>query len=105
MKILIILTLLSILANADYEIANKYYDAKKYQKAIDELKSSTVEYSNPKLHLLWAKSAEMLGNKKEAMSAYERVNILDSNATESRIALLKIYKNSSEAKKENLTYP
>ncbi len=95
MKVLILLSVLTVLVSANYDTASKYYDAKEYQKAIDELKSSTEEYSNPKLHLLWAKSAEALGNKKEAMSAYERVSMLDSDSTQARIALLKIYKNSS----------
>ncbi len=95
MRVVTLLTVLSVLANASYETASNYYDAKEYKKAIEELKNSPSEYSNPKLHLLWAKSAEALGNTKEAMSAYERVNMLDENSTESRVKLFKIYKNSS----------
>lgn len=99
MKILISLITLTVLANASYEKAQEYYEAKNYKEAIEEAKGSTSEYSNPKLHLLWAKSAEALGNSEEAMSAYERAAMLDETNSESRLALHKIYKQSN---RENL---
>jgi len=91
MKSILLLTTLSILASASYEKAQEFYDMKDYVSAIKEAKASTSEYSNPKLHLLWAKSEEALGHTKEAMSAYERVTILDESDTASRLKLVKIY--------------
>ncbi len=70
------------------------YDQKKYEKVITEAQKSTSEYGNPKLHLLWAKSAEALGEDEMAMSAYERVLILDPDDTEVRVHLVKFYANS-----------
>jgi len=92
MRILIILALLSIIVNASYIKAQEYFDKQEYKKAIAEAKASEDDYKNPKLHLIWAKSEEVYGNKKEAMSAYERVIMLDENNIEARMALLKIYK-------------
>lgn len=91
MKSLIILSTLTVLANASYEKAQEFYDAAEYTNAIKEAKSSTNEYSNPKLHLVWAKSEEALGHTKQAMSAYERVAMLDEKDTQSRLKLLEIY--------------
>ncbi len=95
MKILIFLLTISIALSADYKIALSYYANEEYQKSINELKASTSEYSNPKVHLLWAKSAEVLGKTTQAMNAYERVVMLDNNNTEAKLALFKIYKESS----------
>ena len=100
MRSIIIVSILAVLANASYEKVAEYYSAKDYRSAIKEAKASTSEYNNPKLHLLWAKSEEALGNTKEAMSAYERVAILDQEDSESRIALLKIYR---DTKRDNLS--
>ncbi|MEA2099624.1 MAG: hypothetical protein U9P72_05805 [Campylobacterota bacterium] len=94
MKVLVVLILFSVFASASYETADKYYKSGKYEDAIKELKISVDEYSNPKLHLLWAKSAEALGDIDEVMSAYERVVMLDENSVESRVALIKIYSDS-----------
>lgn len=70
------------------------YDQKKYAQAITEAQKSTSEYGNPKLHLLWAKSAEALGEDEMAMSAYERVLMLDPDDTEVRVHLVKFYADS-----------
>lgn len=91
MRKLFLLSLLPLLANASYEKAQKFYEKKEYKNAIAEAKSSTKEYSNPKLHLLWAKSEEALGHTNQAMSAYERVVMLDETDVESRLKLIKIY--------------
>ena len=95
MRVIILLTTLTILASANYEKAKEFYEKKEYQKAVDEAKASTTEYSNPKLHLIWAKSEEALGNMKQAMSAYERVVMLDENDTDSRVKLVQVYNNSN----------
>jgi len=97
MKSLIILSTLAVLANASYEKAQEFYDAKDYVNAIKEAKASTNEYANPKLHLVWAKSADALGEKKEAMSAYERVVMLDEKDSEARLKLVKIYTDSGRS--------
>lgn len=94
MKILTSLIALTVLASASYEKAQEFYEQGKYKEAIKEARESTTEYSNSKLHLVWAKSAYALGERNEAMSAYERVVILDESSIESRVALLKIYKES-----------
>jgi len=107
MKSLLLLSSLSVLANASYEKAQEFYDMKDYKSAVKEVKASSSEYSNPKLHLLWAKSEEALGHTKEAMCAYERVAILDESDTESRLKLVKIYSDThrdklSQAMSKNL---
>jgi len=94
MKILVILLTLSVLASASYKKAEEFYEAKEYEMAVKEAKSSTDEYSNPKLHFIWAKSAEALGNTNDAMSAYERVVMLDDTNVNARLKLVSIYKNT-----------
>ncbi len=91
-KILTTLIFFALWLHADVQKVQSYYDAAEYEKAIQEAKSSVSEYANPQLHLLWAKSAEKLGRDNEAMSAYERVEILDENNIAARIALAKLYK-------------
>ncbi len=95
MKTLILLATLCAVAFASYENVENFYNQGEFQKAIDEAKISFSDYSNPKLHMLWAKSAEALGNEDEAMSAYERVEILDETNNEARVALVKIYRESA----------
>jgi len=70
------------------------YDQKKYEQVISEAQKSTSEYGNSKLHLLWAKSAEALGEDEMAMSAYERVLILNPDDTEVRVHLAEFYASS-----------
>ena len=91
MKLLLTIFILSSFLHASYEKAQTYYDNKEYNSVLKEAKASTDEYSNPKLHIIWAKSAEALGLSNEAMNAYERAVMLDENDTTSRMALLKIY--------------
>jgi len=92
MKKIIVLSLLTISLFADINQVQTYYDAGEYEDAIKEAKESKNEYSNPTLHLLWAKSAQKLGRDNDAMSAYERVEMLDENNIQARIALAKLYK-------------
>ena len=91
MRALLLLLCLNILALASTANAKKMYQHKNYLGAIKELKKSTSEYGNPELHLLWAKSAEAIGNNIEAMSAYERVLMLDSSNVKAKKSLVKIY--------------
>jgi tetratricopeptide (TPR) repeat protein len=79
---------------ANYTKMLNDYTSGKYKSAIKEGKSSYDEYNNPKLHLLWAKSAQKLGHTTEAMSAYERVLILEPNNQEALLALDTIYEQS-----------
>jgi opacity protein-like surface antigen len=72
------------------EVQN-FYDAGDFSEAIAEARASKSEYSDPQLHLLWGKSAEALGHLDEAMSAYERVIILDEDNVDVKVALADIY--------------
>ncbi|WP_345978553.1 surface lipoprotein assembly modifier [Sulfurimonas sp. HSL3-2] len=101
MKIFVFLLSINVLLLASYEKADQFYKAKEYEKAVAEAKASTDEYQTPRLHLLWAKSAEALGSLNEAMSAYERVLILDENNSEAKTALIRLYKQSG---KDELAY-
>ena len=94
MKIFVFLLSLNVLLLANYEKADQFYKAKEYKKALAEAKASTSEYQDPRVHLLWARSAEALGSFNEAMSAYERVLILDENNAEAKTALIRLYKKS-----------
>ncbi len=67
------------------------YEQKKYEQVIAEAQKSTSEYGNPKLHLIWAKSAEALGKDEMAMSAYERVLMIDPDDIEVRVHLAMLY--------------
>ena len=101
------ITTLILLANisllADITQLQSLYYAGSYEETITHAKSLTSEYSNPALHRLWAQSAEALGREDEAMSAYERAAILDKSDTESRVALIKIYKSSGRDSLANET--
>jgi len=94
MKILFLLLSVSMLLQANYTQMSKNYQLGKFQSVIKEAKSSYDEYSNPQLHLLWAKSAQKLGHITEAMGAYERVLILDPSNQEAKEALDRIYSDS-----------
>ena len=99
-RLLLVIELLSLILNADIQKAKKLYKEHKYKQAIEELQHSTNEYANPQLHLLWAQSAEKLGRYEEAMSAYERVLIMQPENTEAKEALEKIYKSSHRTELE-----
>lgn len=91
MKKVILFIAFAVVANASYDKAKAFYDAKEYAKAVAEAKASTDEYSNPQLHLVWGESEEALGDEKQAMSAYERVVMLDEKNVAARVKLVKIY--------------
>lgn len=99
---------LSLLAGI--EKCKTYYENGEYEKAIKEARASKDEYSNPELHLIWAKSAEALGRLDEAMSAYERVIILDDNDIDAKVTVANIYNKTNrnelaqESKKELQNY-
>ena len=95
MKILLILLFANVLLQASYTKVLRYYEQGKYHKVQTEAKKSYSDYNNPKLHLLWAKSAEKTGLTTEAMSAYERVLILDEENEEAATALALIYQNTN----------
>ncbi len=82
---------------ASYTQMLQYYNAGQYTQALKEGKHSFKSYDNPKLHLLWAKSAQKLGKTEEAMSAYERVLILDADNQEAQSALEAIYTKSNRS--------
>ncbi len=83
--------LLSINIFAGVVELEKLYEEQNYKEVIKEARILKSEFGNPKLHMLWAKSAEELGELDEAMSAYERVIMLDENNIDAKVALAKIY--------------
>ncbi|MEA2028456.1 MAG: surface lipoprotein assembly modifier [Campylobacterota bacterium] len=81
----------SALLLADLNDAQRLYNQKNYTAASAEAKRSTADYANPQLHLIWARSAKALGKNLEAMSAYERVVMIDPNNIEAKKELVKVY--------------
>jgi len=105
-RIVLILMAITIELFASYTQALDYYNAGKYKKTIAEIKSSKNQYSNPNLHLLWGESAQKLGQLNAAMSAYERVLLLDENNIQAQEALNLIYTQTNRDKliKKNHKY-
>ena len=91
MRFISFILLLFISLKADYKEALNYYNQGNYTKALNILKASKSEYSNPKLHLLWGKIALKLNKTTEAMGAYERVLIFEEDNIEAKKELDKIY--------------
>ena len=98
MRVLLLSVSLSVLLFSSVQKAQEHYNNSKYEEAIKEAKSSTSEYGNPLLHLIWADSANALGLQDEAMSAYERVLMLQDKNSKARQSLVKLYKNTSRDK-------
>lgn len=94
MRVFILLSAVAIALLADVSKVEQLYANAEYEQAIAEARASKGQYSHAKLHLLWAKSAEALGRYEEAMSAYERVLILDEKNIDAKVALLKLYRSS-----------
>jgi tetratricopeptide (TPR) repeat protein len=69
----------------------KLYIDKRYAEVVSEARKSTSLYSDPRLHMLWGKSAEALGDDEAAMSAYERVLMLDPDNVAVRVHLASLY--------------
>jgi len=91
MKKITLLLIATVSIYAGIAEVKSFYNNNEFEKAIKEARISKDEYSNPELHLLWAKSAGALGRDDEAMSAYERVVMLDNENIEARVALAKVY--------------
>ncbi len=94
-KTLTLLCAVQITLSAGVPEMQTLYDQKKYEAVIDEAQKSTSEYGDVKLHLLWAKSAEALGKDEMAMSAYERVLMLDPDNVEVRVYMASFYANTN----------
>lgn len=94
MKLLILLIASTFVLEASYVKMQHYAASEMYAKVLEEAKRSFEDYNNPKLHLLWAKSAQKLGKTTVAMGAYERVLILEPNNHEATLALEMIYTQS-----------
>lgn len=91
MKIFFIFSLMAIFTHASYIQMLNYAKQNQHQEVLNEAKYSVEDYQNPKLHLLWAKSAQKLEKTTVAMSAYERVLILEPENQEAKDALEHIY--------------
>lgn len=83
---------------ADVSDLQREFDAEAYEAVIEAAKQRTDLYGDVQLHLLWAKSAEALGADEMAMSAYERVLLLDPDNTEVRVHLALLYDRLSRDK-------
>lgn len=93
-KYLFLILVLSAALFAGLSDIQTLYDQKNYVAAIEKAKSSTSLYGDARLHILWGKSAEALGNYEEAMSAYERVLMITPNNSTVRVKLAKLYAES-----------
>jgi len=91
MKTVIYVITSSVLLFGNVEHLQKLYNEKQYQTVLEEAKHAKKDYSKLQLHLLWAKSAQALGDHLEAMLAYERVLILDPQHNEAQKELANIY--------------
>jgi len=106
-RVIFILLITSAGLFADYKQALTHYNEGLYQQALDEAKRSKKNYSNPNLHLVWAYSAQVLGQTEDAMHAFERVLILDANNKQAKEALRKIYRQTDRTEllsKEERSY-
>ncbi|MEA1918686.1 MAG: hypothetical protein U9N52_02500 [Campylobacterota bacterium] len=77
---------------SDIATLQTLYDNENYHEVIKQSQSNYEHYNTPQLHVLWAKSAQALGDDLSAMSAYERVLILDKDNTDAQVALVRLYK-------------
>ena len=93
MKALYILIFIGLSVFAtDISSLHVMYENKKYQEVIEEATRNYEHYNDATLHLLWAKSAQALGDDITAMSAYERVLLLEPFNRDAQIALVHLYK-------------
>ncbi len=111
-KTVILLLMVQMTLLAGVADLQTMYDEKKYREVILEAQGSTDLYGDVKLHLLWAQSAEAMSNALKtrpyvplspeekakvvsldemAMSAYERVLMIDPDDTEVRVHLAMLY--------------
>lgn len=86
---------LASLACGDMVLLEKLYQEKRYAEVLAHAKELKGEYANAALHLLWAKSAQALGKEEEAISAYERVLLLDPENKNAGAELYKLYTKTS----------
>ncbi len=79
MKKIAIVVMAAAVVNLFGDIATvqKLIEKQKYQEAIEAAQASKQDYPNPKLHLLWAKACEKIGDRVCQMSALERASMLD----------------------------
>lgn len=85
-----VLVILSLLQAGIAELENLYIK-KDYAGVVALAQTLKGDFENPLVHLLWAKSAQALGKNDEAISAYERVLIIDETNTEAQRALYELY--------------
>ena len=93
MKTLFVLIFISLrLFAMDISRLHVMYEDGQYRELIKEAKQNYENYNKPALHLLWAQSAEALGDDITAMSAYERVLLLEPSNKTAQISLVHLYK-------------
>lgn len=81
------LLILSAIASA--QDIKTLYEQGQYTQCLEEVKEADL--SESKTHWYWGLCAEALGKDEVAVSAYERVLILEENNIEATIALAKLY--------------
>ncbi len=67
------------------------YEDKAYAQVIETARSAYGLYDQSALHMLWAQSAQAMGDRKSAMSAYERVLMIEPDNVKAQIALVQLY--------------
>jgi len=120
MRVVVLMALCSAALLANVNNLQRLYDQQKYRDVIVQAKKAKGDYTKPKLHLIWARSAKALGKNVEAMSAYERVLIFQPNNEEAKKELTALYRvlgkkkllqelmgstTSSEQKSEEKSHP
>jgi len=93
MKRLLLLVFLGSfsLHGATMQAITDAYEKSEYAKTVALCDASTTLFSSAKMQYIWAKSLEALGRDVEAMSAYERVLMLDEGNNEAANALALLY--------------
>ena len=96
-RFILVSFILPVTLFADMTTIQTLYDEENYAGAIKEAKSNISSYGDARLHVLWGKSAEALGNDEEAISAYERVLIITPDNASIRFKLATLYAQSNRS--------
>ncbi len=91
-KLLLLVILLNTLHASTYGEALISFNKKDYEGTIQLLQNDTSSFTDIDSQILWARAEKNLSHEPLAMSAYERVLMLDESNIEASLYLAKIYK-------------